>query len=265
MPRPKAQLPLHQKVARAFAAVGKLQRAGTNGRYNWTRATDVLEAVREKLFSQDVLILPNEATPVYVDLGESNGGPRVTECRLAVTYVFTDGKESLPPITINGEGRCTEGKSVYKAQTGAQKALLKRFGLMAEEADDPEFDGRELNTASHDVHSEHNVRSAERPVTGAQRRAFAQACAESGKTDQQVMEYLFTVHKVSNVSDLRRGKPFTEAIRWASAGGEQPAPKPQAAPALQGKLPMTTPAPPIELRIGNKTVSFEPQKKAYSV
>ena len=267
MPRPKAQLPLVTKVARAFAAVGKLQRAGTNGRYNWTRATDVLEAVRDKLFSQDVLILPNEGTPVYVDMGESNGSPRITECRLPVTYVFKDTKEELPPITINGEGQCTEGKALYKAQTGAQKALLKRFGLMAEEIDDPEYDGREMDDAAHNEHGAHNVPTDAKPVTGAQRRAFADACQSSGKTDQQILEYLLQIHHVSNVSDLRRGKPFTEAIRWASAGGEQAAPKPQAAPALQGKLPMTTPAPPIELRIGNKTVSFEPepQKKAYSV
>ena len=157
MPRPKAQLPLVTKVARAFAAVGKLQRAGTNGRYNWTRATNVLEAVRDNCFSQDVLILPNEGTPVYVDMGESNGSPQITECRLPVTYVFKDTKEELPPITINGEGQCTEGKALYKAQTGTQKALLKRFGLMAEEIDNPEYDGREMDNAAHNEHGAHNV------------------------------------------------------------------------------------------------------------
>ena len=269
MPRPKRNLPLVDKIAQAFAAVEKLQRRGTNTTrgYKWTRATDVLAAVRADLLSRGVLIHINEGKPEYErNVAQSNGGEPITECNLPITYVFMDSAGELKPMTINGVGRDVEDKSLYKAQTGAQKALLKRFGLMAEEDDDPEFDG------VHDVHdAAQEMREAEAPkparppktVTIAQIHTFNTACQETGKSQDEVSGYLLTTHQVSKLADLGRGRPFTEALKWAShrvgALGIVP-PKPQA---TQGSLPL--PAPPIELRIGNKTVTVEPKNKSYAL
>jgi len=266
MPRPKAEVPIVTKIAQVFEAVGKLQRNGTHpDGWKWTRASDVFEAVRDKLFKKGVLILPNESKPEYVPVATSNGGEQITECRLAVTYVFMDANEKLPPITINGTGRDVEDRAIYKAQTGAQKALLKRFGLMVEEWGDPEFDSQGYD-GSEQLHDAPPARMPDsQPVTFKQIRAFNDACAAANKTQEEIIAYLFHQHKATGVKDLKRGKPFTEALKWANSGGAAPAPKLVAAP-VQGKLPMPAPPQsPIELRIGNKTVTVEPTTKSYAL
>jgi len=126
MGRPKLQKPLVDKIAEAFAKVEKLQRRGENATrgYKWTRASDVLAAVRADLLSRGVLIHINEGKPEYErNVAQSNGGESITECNLAVTYTFQDAASELKPMTINGVGRDVEDKSLYKAQSGAQKAL----------------------------------------------------------------------------------------------------------------------------------------------
>ncbi len=268
-PRPKAELSLVKKVAQAFRSVGRIKRAGRNTTrdYPFTRASDVLEAVRDKLLSQDVLIHIDEGEPLYVAVAQSNGGEQITECRLPVTYTFMDEKSELKPMRFNGIGRDVEDKSLAKAQTGAQKSLLKRFGLMVEDAD--EFDGDRDERYDGDTPlldtPPPRTPSSQQPVTPAQRRAFGEACKSSGKTDEEILQYLFSAHQVSNVSDLKRGKAFTQAIQWASNGAGTPAPKPQAAPAYQGKLPLPSPAPSFEMRVGGKTLEVQPKTGSYSV
>jgi len=273
MSRPIKSVPLVKKIAAAFKAVGKLPRAGHNTArgYDYTRAPDVLEAVRLELFNRDVLILPNEGTPEYVPIGPSNGGEQITECRLPVTYTFKDDKEELPAIVINGIGRDVEDKALYKAQTGAQKALLKRFGLMAEEIEDPEWDGEHQDANAGETAY---LPSSQQPVTAKQRHAFAEACAASGKTEQEILTYLFQEQGVSNIGDLKRGKPFTRAIQWAStpraalceiSHKESLSPKPQAAPAFQASLPLPKPAPSFEMRVGGKTQTVEPKTGSYAL
>jgi len=208
MPRPKNPVPLVSAVARAFKAVGKLQRTGYNEarRYPFTRASDVLEAVRERLLSQDIVIHLTEAKPEYTrDVTHTNGGEPITECNLAVTYTFMNALEKMPPMTVNGVGRDVEDKAIYKAQTGAQKALLKRFGLIAEDTDDPEFDGKR---------------------------------EPAGET-------------LDDIAPMRQPKKVTPRQTLEP-------PKPQAVPG-QASLPLRTASQPIDLKIGNKTVSFEPK------
>ena len=140
-PRSKSQ-PLAAKVAAVLRSVKKLERQGHNadGDYDYTRASDVFEAVRDKLFAKGILLLPDESEPTYRDI-ITNGGKAFLECRLSVSYTFTNGTESLDSKRCNGIGRTRDEKALYIAQTGAQKAFLKRVGLMAEVIDDPEFDG----------------------------------------------------------------------------------------------------------------------------
>ena len=265
MGRPKQEQPLVKKIAQAFKAVGKLPRAGTNTkrRYKCTRSSDVLEAVRLELLSRDVLIHISEAAPVYMPIASTNGGEQITECQLAVTYTFMDHMQELKPMTVNGVGRDVDDKALYKAQTGAQKALLKRFGLMTEDADEYDGDLDQQPAETLDEVAPMRNPEAKKKVTEPQISAFHEACANTGKTADEVSGYLLTTHRVSAVADLGRGRPFTDAIRWASNGAGTLAPKPQPAPAMQSKLPL--PAPPIEMRIGNKTVTVEPQKGSYAL
>ena len=97
-------------------------------------------------------------------------------------------------------------------------------------------------------------------------RAFQVACQENGRTDQEVTDYLFTVHNVSKLADLGRGKEFSDAIRWASAGGKQADPKSQAATAQQGTLALKAAPQPVSMKIGNQTIEWTPDpKKAFAL
>lgn len=200
MSRPPKPKPLAQKVAAILRAVKKLERNGRNNQdgYDYTRATDVFESVRDKLFAAGVLLLPDEAEPTYIGY-VTNGGIVFTECRLRVAYTFTDGTESLPPLHCHGVGRTDDEKALYIAQTGAEKAFLKRVGLMAELIDDPEFTGQ----ADHGYHGDTDEaeprvafqRSSDKTVTHAQRRAFASACESTHKTGDEILHYLFSAHQ----------------------------------------------------------------------
>lgn len=262
-PRPKKDVPLVDKLAEAFAAIEKMTQRGTNKtrRYKFSRATDVFEAMRVQLFRRGVLTIPNEGTPEYVTVATSNGGEQITECRLPVSYIFKDAKEEIGPYQVNGIGRDVEDKSLYKAQTGSRKSLLKAVGLIAEEIDDAEFDGQPTGETLDDV-APMRVPRSQQPATISQIRAFNEACVSTGKTADEISGYLLTTHKVESIEKLPRGKPFTQAIVWASDGAGTLAPKPQAAPALQGSLGLKAAPQPIEMKIGNKAVSFQPNDRA---
>lgn len=253
MSRPKTPIPLIDKIAQAFAAVERLQRKGHHPRgFDYTRAHDVFEVVRHKLLERGILVCPVEGVPVYVPI-QTNGGDTLTECRLQVTYTFQDSKEKLdPPIVINGCGRSIGEEALEIAQTKAQKSLLKRFGIMADEQDDAPMPSGEIS----------EPRGADKTVTHAQIRAFSEACAASNRTSDEIMTYLFHEHQVTGVQHLGRGKQFTQALAWAWNGAH---PKPQAAPALQGNLPLPKPTPSFEMRVGGKTLEVQPKTGSFSV
>ena len=268
MSRPKAQAPLVRKIAQAFKALGKLERRGTNTkrRYKYPRAADVFQLVRRRLLDLGVLILPSEEKAEYVTM-PTNGGEQLTECRLYVTFLITDGEQSLPAMPANGVGRDVEDKALYKAKTGAEKYLVKQLALMVEIVDDPEWDGEGEYDAAETLHDAPAARvpNAQKPVTIPQIRAFNDACASTQKTQPEILQYLYDVHQVTGVKDLRRGKPFTEALRWANSNGASaPAPKPVAAPALQSKM-FPAPAPSTELKIGNKSIEIPAQKNSFAL
>lgn len=268
MSRPKIPVPLVDKIAQAFEAVGKLPRAGKNKLrgYPYTRATDVFEAVRSHLFRRGVLICPTEAEPKYVDIGPSNGGEQITECRLQVTYTFRDALEKLEPMVFNGVGRDVEDKSLYKAQTGAQKALLKRFGLMAEEADDPEWDGQQA-PAGETIDDAAPMRTPrkEQPLAAYQIDAVREALGLTGKTDSELSEVVAAKFHAPELADVKR-KHFKELLKWASDGRGTIAavPKSPAAPD-QGALPLRAAREPIQMKIGAKSIEFEAKEKPFAI
>ena len=171
---------------------------------------------------------------------------------------------NFKPMRFNGVGRDVEGKALYKAQTGAQKALLKRFGLMAEEADDPEWDGAEAETGETlDDVAPRRVPRREQPIRDFEIHAIEDACLATTKSAAEISETLCARFKVSELAKLKRWQ-FKDALAWASNGAGTLAPKPQAAPALQSKM-FPVPAPSSELKIGNKTVEIPAQKNSYAL
>jgi hypothetical protein len=267
MSRPKTPVPLVDKIAQAFKAVGKLQRAGTNTKrhYKWTRATDVFEAVRLEFFNRGVLVIHDEGTPEYVAIAQSNGGEQITECRLPVKYSFKDATGEIGPFTVHGVGRDVEDKALYKAQTGAQKALLKRFGLMAEEVDDPEWDGSQAPAGENPLDDAAPMRTPrkEKPLAAYQIDNIREAMANTGKTEEQLSQAVASIGHAAELTQMKQ-KYFKELFKWASDGrGTVAPPKPEAVPA-QPALPLRA-APPVEMRIGNKTVEFQPKDKPYAI
>lgn len=271
MSRAKTPVPLVDKIAQAFEAVGKIPRKGTNQSrgYDFTRASDVLEAVRGELLKRRVLVCPSEGQPEYVSVGATNGGEQLTECRLAVTYTFRDALEKLEPMICHGVGRDVEDKALYKAQTGAQKALLKRFGLMAEEQEDPEFDGNVDASQTGETLDEvapmrPKSKKREQPIRDFEIAAIENACVDTKKAQSEISEVMLTRFQVTRIGELKRYQ-FKEALAWASNGAGTLAPKPQAALALQSSMSFLKPAPSFEMRVGGKTEVITPKTGSFSV
>lgn len=266
MPRKASNLTT--RVAQVLRQVEKLKRKGINKAdgYDFTRATDVFAAVRDKLFAAGILLLPNEGQPEYVDR-TTNGGELLQECRLPVIYTLTDGIDKLPPLTCHGIARDLSDKALYKAQTGAEKAFLKRIGLMAEEVDDPEYDGKAASETLDDVAPRRTPRK-EKPLAAYQIENVQAAMQATGKTEEQLVA-MVAKFGAAGLADVKQ-RHFKELLMWASDGrgtiAAPAAPKLTAVPdQAQATLPLRAAPQPVELKIGSQKIEFEPRQSAYSV
>ncbi len=130
------------KIAEACDAVGGVEKKGTNTtqNYKYVKAADVAKAIRHELFSRGVIVLQDEQPPEYVEV-QTKTGATMCECRMAIEFTLTDGKER-ENITGYGVARDSGDKAIYKAKTGALKYFLRGLGLIPDEKDDPEYDGK---------------------------------------------------------------------------------------------------------------------------
>lgn len=295
---------LASRVAKVMRQVEKLQRKGRNQEadYPYPTASEVFEEVRGRLFDAGILLLPDENRPEYLDR-ETNGGSLMQECRLSVTYTFMDGETSLPPLKGNGNARDLKDKALYKAQTGAQKAFLKHFGLMAEEADDPEFDGdAEQPAESLEDVAPRRIPRKEKPLTEYQMDAIREGMQVTGKTEEQLSQSVASIGHGAELAQVKQ-KYFKDLLRWATDGrgtltqfsGRNGKPsgisesrvKPSVGPKVghasppadlsqKDSRPDATPPTPLqmslpkapqaaELRIRNKTIEILPQKGVFSL
>lgn len=261
----RRKLNLTARVAKVFRAVKKLERRGhnTDDDYDYTRATDVFEEVRDRLFADGILLQRDEAEPVYVDK-DTNGDGWLQECRLRVQYSFTDGESSTEPEHCNGIARkANSDKALYTAQTGADKAFLKRKGLMAEVIDDPEFEDKPAGESLYDVAPMRTPRK-EKPLAAYQIENIREAVANTGKSAEQLSQAVASIGHAAQLEDTKQ-KYFKALFTWASDGrGTVAAPKPPAAPD-QGALPLRAAPAPIQMKIGSKSIEFEPKEKGYAL
>jgi len=260
MSRPPKAKSLHDKVCEACKAVGVVPKRGRNEKYPYQKASDVAAAFRQELFSRGVIVRQNEQTPTFRTI-ETNGGVPVVDCCIGIEFTLTDGKETIGPDVKHGEGWDSEGKSLYKAQTGATKYFLRGLGLIPDETDDPEYDGEHQDAGEQPAK---RVRKSDQPIRDFEHHAFMEACAATNKTQEEIDRFLVGRFSIPLIAQLKR-KDFKEALRWASNGAGTLAPKPQAAPAFQASLPLPKPAPSFEMRVGGKTQVVESKTGSYAL
>jgi len=137
---------LAAKLAEIMGEIGRIAKGGTNSAqgYKYVMASQVADAVREKLAAHNVIMLP-----VGADVVESGRTPSEKQSLLTIrfTWRFVDGDsgETLDFQSI-GTGADSGDKAAYKATTGAIKyALLTAFLIPT--GDDPENDAALSNAA----------------------------------------------------------------------------------------------------------------------
>ncbi len=137
---------LASKLAEIMGEIGRITKGGTNSAqgYKYVMASQVADAVREKLAAHNVIMLP-----VGADVVESGRTPSEKQSLLTIrfTWRFVDGDsgETLDFQSI-GTGADSGDKAAYKATTGAIKyALLTAFLIPT--GDDPENDAAVSNAA----------------------------------------------------------------------------------------------------------------------
>jgi hypothetical protein len=137
---------LASKLAEIMGEIGRIAKGGTNSAqgYKYVMASQVADAVREKLAAKNVIMLP-----VGADVVESGRTPSEKQSLLTIrfTWRFVDGDsgETLDFQSI-GTGADSGDKAPYKATTGAIKyALLTAFLIPT--GDDPENDAAVVSAA----------------------------------------------------------------------------------------------------------------------
>lgn len=207
------------KLAEACDEVGGIEKKGTNTqqKYAYVKAADVAKAIRHELFSRGIIIVASESEFAHERI-ETNSGGFMTEVRLKATYTITDGTESLK-FDAWGVARDSGDKAVYKAKTGALKYFLRGLGLIPDEKDDPEADETvdDPKNAPRSTPVERKAPASQSADTALiadfQKNAFLSAAKKSGKTNQEVNNFLGSLG-VEELSELPK-KNFPEALKWA--------------------------------------------------
>jgi hypothetical protein len=219
---------LVEKLAEVGLAVGELKKLGDNGDYTYLRASDILKAVREKLFNLGVVIIPEDVQVERYQPYKTITDDITDEVRVSVRYRVTDGSESIVGAGC-GIGQDYHGKSVYKAQTGALKYFIKTLGLIAGVEDDPETTNaaqvpEALAEKLRDLEVKFGSDVREYPIDQRDVRAFNAACKNRGASPKEIKKFLSDIFQVSNPSALKR-KDSTRAIVWATGDITRAAPQ----------------------------------------
>lgn len=137
---------LYKKLAAVMAEVGRVPKSGRNQfhKYDYVTEADLVDAVRDKLASRNVAMIPS-----VVDVGErtitTDRGKEstVTTVRMAFTFCDGDTGETFRAEWA-GSGDDAGDKGIYKAYTGGLKYFLMKTFLIAT-GDDPENDSRQTS------------------------------------------------------------------------------------------------------------------------
>jgi len=142
----KIQATLFKKILKVTAAVEKIEKSGFNKNQNYHYSTeqDLINAVRDLLIKENLIILTDSETKEVVKLTKADGKGGSSEQLVTVVqtrHTFCDTETGATyPIVSTGAGWDSTDKGVYKGITGAMKYFVSKNFLVATE-DDPENDG----------------------------------------------------------------------------------------------------------------------------
>ena len=134
---------LAAKIAKASADVGgrlKADKTNTQDRYNYISADKILAECGQALAAVGVSVLP-AMTDADINIGETAGGKRRFDARVAFVMTVTDGEtESAQPWFGFGADYTTPDKAVYKAVTSGHKYFLSKLLMIGEGNEDGEHE-----------------------------------------------------------------------------------------------------------------------------
>lgn len=155
------------KLAEIMGEIGYIAKGGTNSaqNYKYVLASQVADAIREKLSAKGVAILPGDIEKISEEMSPS-GKQKVFTFKYS--WVLVDGEtgEKLTIFSL-GSGADSGDKHVYKATTGALKyALLTTFLIPT--GDDPENDSADaaISKAAKEI-----FKDTVKPVEGQSKKA----------------------------------------------------------------------------------------------
>jgi ERF superfamily len=134
---------LYAKLAEVMGEVGRIEKKGRNPHhgYSYAKEEDIVEAVREKLASRKVMMLPSltgitEREYTYTTSKGEEKTSVITTAR--VKFEFLDGEsEERYACEWAGQGDDPADKGLYAAYTGAVKYFITK-GFLIPTGDDPE-------------------------------------------------------------------------------------------------------------------------------
>ena len=214
----KKKQSLAMRLLEACRAVPTFDKLGQNDDYNYVQASQIFEVFRAELMKRDILLLPDEKQVIEVEV-PTLPGPVLRQITLHVDYELLDcrGNESSIVKHAIGIGLDNGDKAIYKAKTGALKYFFRVLAMIPWSEGDPSHDSGIDDQTNPRVYE--NRKKAAR-ADNLQKRAFDSACHRSGKTAQQVADYLRTEFDIASVTDLAAADA-TKAIKWASGAPDQ--------------------------------------------
>lgn len=209
---------LVKQLARIGKQLPELQKIGENPDYTYLRVSDVLRAVREKLFAAGIVILPIDVAEVRArDPYKTASGDMTREIDCKITYEITNGEASLF-VESAGIGADYKGKALYMAETGALKALLKVLFLIAAEDDDPETvsDGPMEPGLAEKVdaaEAKFGPDSQQWPTSRRDAIAWNKVCELNGIGEVERQDFLELCYGTRNITTLTR-RQIKDAFQW---------------------------------------------------
>lgn len=130
---------LHLKLAEIASEIKSVPKNGRNTfhKYDYVTEADLIEAVRSKLTSRNIVLMPS-VREITTRPGDESKASTVTTVMMDFTFIDADTGETLV-ASWAGTGADAGDKGLYKAYTGALKYfLMKAFQVPT--GDDPEAD-----------------------------------------------------------------------------------------------------------------------------
>lgn len=202
---------LVEKLVKAFKRVDTILKQGDNGEYAYLRILDIANEVRQKLMEEGVLIIPSDVT-VDIEHRDVSDLPRVMSYAVVKTeFTITDGTQTLGPFASYGFDKDMDGKCVMIAETAALKSFLKRATLIFGDYDDPEIERDNIADKRPDLQRkiDEQTRISQKDV-----RAFYAACKKSGRTLEEIRDYLDAIFRIVDVTQIEQ-KDLQAAMKWA--------------------------------------------------